>query len=284
MLKSALDTCLGSLSLLTVVVVPERLQAGNGTYVFPANYPAYHPQAGNAHAQAGEPDIDAMARAFVNPWITMLKQGKVKRVPHGMARPAVTIDFSSSEDEESPTSSALAVKRSLIDATFVCLACGGRGHASNVDGEECLTRKLGIKIPENELAQTRYPNGIVFPGRRGNTSTNDSRSRDRSRMVDKHISRYNQYTKFLNQIGDVDDETAMALLQKFRKNMRRERSGRPGSSTTPFSRGKAKAIKSPPPSSSSSGKEEESGDGEEAPKTSHQEVKTAVVFDNIQVQ
>ena len=281
-----------------VVVVPERLQAGNGTYVFPANYPAYHPQAGNAHAQAGEPDIDAMARAFVNPWITMLKQGKIKKVPYGMSKQTFTIELSSSDDDESSTASALAVKRSLIDATFVCLACGGRGHAANVDGEECLTRKLGIKIPENELAQTRYPRGIVFPGRRG-VSTDDPRLRDRSRMVDKHVSRYNQYTKFLNQIGDVDDETAMALLQKFRKNLRRERSGRPGPSTSststrPFSRGKAKAVTSPPPSSSgekesrtfhmdSEYEDDESSNSEEATKTSH-EVKMAVVFDDVQIQ
>ena len=93
----------------------------------------------------------------------------------------------------------------------------------------------------------------MFPGRRG-VSTDDPRLRDRSRMVDKHVSRYNQYTKFVNQLGDVDDETAMALLQKFRKSLRRERSasGRPGPSTyaRPFSRGKAKAVASPPPSSS----------------------------------
>jgi hypothetical protein len=46
---------------------------------------------------------------------------------------------------------------------MICIYCGGRGHAGNVDGMECLTKQLNITIPRDELAATRYPNGLKFP-------------------------------------------------------------------------------------------------------------------------
>ena len=216
----------------------------------------------------------------------MLKQGKIQKAPHGMAKQNFTIEFSSSEDDEPSTANALAVKRSMIDATFICLACGGRGHASNVDGEECLTRKLGIKIPENELAQTRYPNGITFPGRRG-VSANDPRLRRSPFPRSNRFQREKQLTKFICELANEDEELAQSVLQKFRRATQRRRESRP------FSNRKAKAITSPPPSSSGEKKtfHMDSGDDddvsssseEEATKTSH-EVKMAVVFDDVHIQ
>ena len=59
--------------------------------------------------------------------------------------------------------SAQAVSRSKVNASMICIYCGGRGHAGNVDGMECLTKQLNITIPRDELAATRYPNGLKFP-------------------------------------------------------------------------------------------------------------------------
>ena len=43
---------------------------------------------------------------------------------------------------------------------LVCAACGGLGHAAQVDGFTCLTKLLDIKIPSERLANIRYPGGI----------------------------------------------------------------------------------------------------------------------------
>ena len=42
--------------------------------------------------------------------------------------------------------------------------CGGRGHSSEVEGMgQCLTKRLNIAIPKEELKATKYPNGITYP-------------------------------------------------------------------------------------------------------------------------
>ena len=39
------------------IVAAERIRGDNGTHVFPANFPAHHPNAGNPDPRAGEPRI-----------------------------------------------------------------------------------------------------------------------------------------------------------------------------------------------------------------------------------
>ena len=51
-------------SSFEVMIVPERARGNIGSYVHPAIYPAHHPDAGNPHPNAGEPDIHATALAF----------------------------------------------------------------------------------------------------------------------------------------------------------------------------------------------------------------------------
>jgi len=65
------------------VVSNERRIEGDGTYVFPANYPPHHPRAGTAHAQANSPDLDLMARVFSLEWNLYFKRGQIKPVPKG---------------------------------------------------------------------------------------------------------------------------------------------------------------------------------------------------------
>ena len=246
---------LGFPEAFDVVVVPERLSTangGNGNYVFPANYPAHHPQNGNPHAHAGQPDIDSMAREFIRPWLTMLAQGKIKRAPTGMAKHA---DVESSDDDSEESPHAMAVSRDLINSSFICLYCGGRGHAVQVDGDVCLSKKLGVKIPTMELAQTRYPNGLRYPAQRNDRS-------DESRR--KVINKFRKYQSKMAEIASSDEE-AHAVLRRFKKKESRK--------------SRAKLVKES--SSSSSNSEQETDQkATETPQTA----KFAVAFENIHIQ
>ena len=71
-----------------VVVVPERSSLANGgagNYVHPATYPAHYPVhlAGNAHPNAGEPDMDTLAQFLSGVWIDMVLHGKIRPPPKG---------------------------------------------------------------------------------------------------------------------------------------------------------------------------------------------------------
>ena len=163
-----------------IVVIPERNSTANGgagNFVHPANYPAHYPTAlaGNAHPNAGEPDMDAMAMSFNITWVDYIIRGLIKMAPKGSA---YSVDLEqrgyTSDDGEAEASQVLSlstdggecifkITADSITADTVCLTCGGRGHVSRLDGQSCLTSTLGIKIPREELEKTTYPSGITFP-------------------------------------------------------------------------------------------------------------------------
>ena len=135
-----------------VLVVAERARPGNGSYVHPANYPAHHPQAGDAHPLAGQPDIVATATAFYGEWARMCNEGLIKTIPKGFARRVYSDGDSGSDDEHAN------MARDRSTPKTVCLVCGGLGHASKVDGVgTCLTAKLGVHVPREHLSQIKYP-------------------------------------------------------------------------------------------------------------------------------
>ena len=84
-----------------VMIVAERSRGAVGSYTHPANYPAYHPNAGTPHPHAGQPDIIATAHAFYSEWARMIDKGMIKAVPKGMAYQA---DHSRSSSHERPRS------------------------------------------------------------------------------------------------------------------------------------------------------------------------------------
>ena len=80
-----------------VVVVPERsslVNGGAGNYVYPANYPAHFPAAlaGNAHPNAGEPDLDTLAQFLSGVWVDMILHGKIKEPPKGTVLQTAYVD------------------------------------------------------------------------------------------------------------------------------------------------------------------------------------------------
>jgi hypothetical protein len=166
-----------------VVITPERMAGDPGSYVLPNQFPAHHPKAGQADPNRGKPDLDALARALYPEWCRRINSGLIKAVPKGSVYMADDNDCSDDDssadgygsDDISREMDAMAVSRGKVSAMMVCLVCGGLGHASNVDGMQCLTAQLGIKVPKHDLAKIKYPNGIKFPewSRRPNPKRRD---------------------------------------------------------------------------------------------------------------
>ena len=197
-------------SQLEILVIQERNSAangGNGTFVHPAIYPAHFPAAlaGNAHPDAGNPDMSAMSDHWTTIWIDMMSSGAIKAPPKGstvlqceteqgemdIAAGGDTGDkeicgstsfwdvFSTETRTPNPRANShigtafqcvmgtlMAVSRDSINKDTICYSCGGRGHVSKVDGVECSTLRLGIQVPKTSLEGTTYPDGITFPIRK----------------------------------------------------------------------------------------------------------------------
>ena len=163
-----------------VVIINERLQPGAGNYVFPAVYPAHHPQSGNPHPNSGEPDIMAMAMGFYPEWSKMLSNGRIKRVPRGMAHQTEDIDQTDDSEDEYETADLVKTK---VKRDMVCLTCGGLGHASKVEGVgKCLTKLMGHQVPKPLLIQIKYPGNITRPNF-------DKKPIEKGNAINKHRGR-----------------------------------------------------------------------------------------------
>ena len=192
-------------SSFDVVITPERMKPDPGSYVLPANFPDHHPKAGEADPNGGKPDLDALARALYPEWNRRISSGHIKAVPKGsvyMANDEACDECSSSaygddsDGESNQGMDAMAVSRGKVNAMMVCIVCGGLGHASNVDGMQCLTAQLGIKVPKHDLAKIKYPNGIKFPewSRRPNGKDRGGTSSD-AMYSEKDKKKHNPHRK-----------------------------------------------------------------------------------------
>ena len=156
-----------------VMIVPERSRGAVGSYTHPANHPAHHPNAGNPHPLAGQPDIHATALAFYPEWARMIRTGAIRSVPRGMANRIDEI----AQDEDDPEEQ-MYMARERITANTICGICGGAGHAGKVDGiGACLTARLNNRIPNNDLARFQYPPGYKQPNFLRRDDSNPSSSR-----------------------------------------------------------------------------------------------------------
>ena len=173
-------------SSFDVLIVAERARGAIGSYTHPANYPAHFPAAlaGTPHPHAGQPDIEATATAFYGEWSRMILKGDIKQVPRGFSNrvedpgshsmhehpmhdrqrgyQSTHEQCASSEDEPDDNYAFLA--RARVTKQMVCGICGGIGHAGKVDGVgQCLTAKLGHRIPHEDLNRMTYPEGYEPP-------------------------------------------------------------------------------------------------------------------------
>jgi hypothetical protein len=174
--------------------VPESMAAGNGNYVFPAVFPAHHPNAGNADPAAGEADIHAMALAFLPTWNDMIQRGLIQPVPRGMTAHSaeasgVCSDCSDSDDDESAKQIRRMTAAQL--ARIICMCCGGIGHFARSGKNKCLTLLNGVNVPKEDLLKVKYPNGLEPPQMSNDrkTSQRETPQRDEAKQVKKEYKR-----------------------------------------------------------------------------------------------
>ena len=181
------------------------------------------PPAGT-HPLAGEPDIQAMALGFYPEWARMCEKGMIKSAPRGMAYHtkedraeyvarmtkwnekfarqygANAVNDSLSDENENYEEHAF-LARDRVTRQTVCLACGGIGHAANVDGlGECLTARLGHRVPHSDLNRMTYPDGYTPPQRYSNRPSN---SNSHTRNTDQR-RRYNSNPRSHARIIEPD--------------------------------------------------------------------------------
>ena len=148
--------------------------------------------------------MDAIAIAFYPEWTRKIHSGAIRRVPKGSVYQVCDdIDDANHPDSDDGdhegTEGAFAVSRGRVDARWVCLICGGLGHASNVDGMQCLTAQLNIRIPKSQLAKIKYPNDVRVP-----RWTNDRTASGSSDRRDRRNDRRNESAR----VTERDDEDA----------------------------------------------------------------------------
>ena len=97
-------------------------------------------------------------------------------------------------------------------------ACGGLGHAAQVDGFTCLTKLLDIKIPSERLANITYPDGIkAFVPRRKAKFVNKKKF---SRRTDKK-----KHAKIVNEPA-TDSESGDDASEKASSESEEEEKGK----------------------------------------------------------
>ena len=195
-------------SSFDVLVVAERARGAIGSFAHPANYPTHHPNAGAAHAHAGQPDIDAMARGFYSEWARMINNGQIKPIPKGFAhrmknetRAFMMQDVDSGNESHDEDESAY-MARDRVSDRIVCGVCGGIGHAGKIDGVgTCLTAKMNHRIPSQVLSSISYPEGYKRPDFH---KSNSNRSRFQSNRSNKRYDS-NPRARFTNDQDDTLD-------------------------------------------------------------------------------
>lgn len=132
------------------------------TFAIPAVYPATHPQAGNAHPNAGEPDTLALVKSLTKKLTTMIERGMIR-----------TKDVSEINDDTDDEllwvrkdgkkpfkkdgkyyGKDRAGKDVELTSKSRCYRCGGLGHYAITNGQPCLTT---IKIGREILDKIQYP-------------------------------------------------------------------------------------------------------------------------------
>ena len=191
-------------------VISERLKPAPGSYVYPRTYQAPHPKAGQAHRYAGQAALEDLAYALEPEW-TRRCRARNKSSYGGSAFNVHHDDDGSADDSSTTEANVNEVSRSKVTPSWICLVCGGRGHASNVDGMACLTKQLGISIPRDELEATRYPSGLKFPsiGNRGGKFKSGRKSV-------KHVEHDDEPSE-----SSVDEHEGMSLRDERRPSSRR---------------------------------------------------------------
>ena len=131
----------------------------------------------------------------------------IKAAPRGFAHRTEEASSQSEHDSDDTkdTHTVDMVSRSRVTANWVSLVCGGIGHASNVDGMQCLTAQLGIKVPKEVLKQVEYPSGIIVPGSRTDNPKRANAVQTRKRDKDKPRPRQGKGRREQARLADTPE-------------------------------------------------------------------------------
>ena len=131
-------------SSFDVVITPMRLAPA---LVFPNRYPEWHPRAGDAHADAGEPSIELAATALYPEW-SRCEGKEIKSIPKGLidhAHPATARTI-----ENEPNSGGVDESNSEGVDTLE-----PDTHNTNNDDD--------YDDAKHQLAMTRHPYNLCYP-------------------------------------------------------------------------------------------------------------------------
>jgi len=141
-----------------------NLRPPQPSYVFPAVYPAGHPQDGNVHANAGEPDplslvkaLSAHLRIMIDKGLVRVKADKVNEVEEDNDADIMAIGkFKGSKPpyKRTPMGKDKSGKPVELTETSRCFRCGGLGHFAVTNGQKCLT---AMRISRDILDNITYP-------------------------------------------------------------------------------------------------------------------------------
>ena len=130
------------------------------SFVFPAVYPANHPQAGAVHPFAGQPDPLALVKYLSAHLRKMIDQGMVR------VKSSKVNVIEDEDDDVMAIRNARNDKRGFkggkdrngksveLTEQSRCYRCGGLGHFAVTNGQKCLT---SIKISREILDAIKYP-------------------------------------------------------------------------------------------------------------------------------
>jgi hypothetical protein len=297
-----------------VLVVAERSRGAVGSYTHPANYPAHHPNAGNAHPHAGQPDIMATAHGFYSEWARMIDKGMIKAVPKGMAYqadhsrsssygrarskssasyPASSRDHgyrSTHSDGSSDDDEHANMARARVTKRMVCGVCGGIGHPGRVDGVgSCLTALLGHRVDHADLSRMTYPDGynpprfLHKPKPSGSGSRDHPHSRGKFTPRDRRHARAAEREDDSHDSHDSDDETAAQSSRvHFRSHKHKGNYRRPQAKPRRVRKADDESDYQAPPSMETTQNSDRDAESNESDHDEHSRL--AVAFDNIQFE
>ena len=212
-----------------VVYEQKRMNLGppQPTYAFPAIYPAGHPQAGAAHANAGEPNplalvkaLSAHLRMMIDKGLVRVKTDKVNEVEEDNDADVMAIGkFKGSKPPFKRTTMGKDKSGKPVELTDTsrCFRCGGLGHFAVTNGQKCLTV---MRINREILDNITYPhikNERPVPK---NLTVNEISDSDESDAEGEEVEAIEDCDEgapaFIGTVENIDDEvTEDNFLQDF---------------------------------------------------------------------
>lgn len=195
------------------------IMSQSNAFRHPANlgglgYYAVTPLAANANPLAGQPDVDALARAFLPDWVTrIVSTQKGMHVPSGLVRSVLGSEYCPPDDSgevnllgnDDMTETVFMLAKDITSKTR-CDWCGGSGHTTTFF-------KDGVK----HVCPSKLLNTVAEPVSKSSAEGNAVKATD----LDKMEKKLNSYKTQVHELHDM----LHALTPRFRDRMKPKRHG-----------------------------------------------------------